>query len=191
MTAKQQLRFKLPAPDADGSVTLTLVASDIGDGNQHDYVVWQQPRLVAQGRPDILLRDVRQLTLELANRRQQLFAAAAKCLAAANEAAAAQGQADAEQLARKHGVDARALRAWLAYLGIGAGDAVTLSGHFKDTLKSAGGYAFVTGWGTDATPLVLANSSDQHVRIPGNMKPHGVAVHPSPTLKAAVGWPAR
>ncbi len=88
VTAKQQLRFKLPAPDADGSVTLTLVASDIGDGNQHDYVVWQQPRLVAQGRPDILLRDVRQLTLELANRRQQLFAAAAKCLAAANEAAA-------------------------------------------------------------------------------------------------------
>ena len=34
----------------------------------------------------------------------------------------------------------------------------------------------------------MANSSDQHVRIPGNMKPHGVAVHPSPTLHAAVGW---
>nr|MDQ3332096.1 DUF1592 domain-containing protein [Planctomycetota bacterium] len=30
--------------------------------------------------------------------------------------------------------------------------------------------------------------SDRHVRIPGNMKPHGVAVHPSPTLAAAVGW---
>src|SRR6185312_7074893 len=38
------------------------------------------------------------------------------------------------------------------------------------------------------TPQLLANSSDQHVRIPGNMKPHGVAVHPSPTLRAAVGW---
>src|SRR5207249_4116668 len=35
---------------------------------------------------------------------------------------------------------------------------------------------------------LLANSSDQHVRIPGNMKPHGVVVHPSPKLQAAVGW---
>ena len=36
--------------------------------------------------------------------------------------------------------------------------------------------------------MLRANSSDQHVRIPGNMKPHSVAVHPSPTLRAAVGW---
>ncbi len=35
---------------------------------------------------------------------------------------------------------------------------------------------------------VAANSSDQHVRIPGNMKPHGVAVHPSPTLHVVAGW---
>ena len=50
------------------------------------------------------------------------------------------------------------------------------------------GYDFVKGWGSHETPLLVANSSDQHVRIPGNMKPHGVAVHPSPTLHAAVGW---
>src|SRR5262249_57036284 len=49
-------------------------------------------------------------------------------------------------------------------------------------------YDFVQGWGTSETPLLLANSSDKHVRVPGNIKPHGVCVHPSPTLQAAVGW---
>ena len=39
-------------------LVVSLVATDAGDGNQHDFVVWQQPRLVAEGKPDILLRDV-------------------------------------------------------------------------------------------------------------------------------------
>src|SRR6185436_21166093 len=28
----------------------------------------------------------------------------------------------------------------------------------------------------------------QHVRIPGNLKGHGIVLHPSPKLNAAVGW---
>src|SRR5439155_14240070 len=36
--------------------------------------------------------------------------------------------------------------------------------------------------------LLVANASDEHVRIPGNMAPHSVAVHPSPKLQAVVGW---
>ena len=41
---------------ADGKeVVLYLVASDAGDGNEHDYVVWERPRLVAPGRPDLPL----------------------------------------------------------------------------------------------------------------------------------------
>ena len=78
--------------------------------------------------------------------------------------------------------------AWLDYLGIGAGGAVEVDGHFTNKITSVGGYDFVNGWGSNETPLLVANSSDQHVRIPGNMKPHSVAVHPSPTLRAAVGW---
>ena len=34
----------------------------------------------------------------------------------------------------------------------------------------------------------FGNSSDRLVRIPGNLKGHGVVVHPSPKLAAAVGW---
>ncbi len=49
-------------------------------------------------------------------------------------------------------------------------------------------YDFIQGWNTNDLPQLLANSSGQHVRVPGNMQPHSVCVHPSPTLFAAVGW---
>jgi len=188
LIAKQEVRFRIP-PSPDGEhVTLSLVATDAGDGNEHDFVVWQQPRLVAPGRPDLLLRDVREVTRNLAERRKRVFAVTARSLSAAAEAAAAQGKADVEQLARKHGVEADALRAWLDYLGIGSSGSVALGGHFTNKLNSASSYDFIQGWGRTETPMLLANASDRHVRIPGNMKPHSVAVHPSPTLRAAVGW---
>src|SRR5205085_7341430 len=77
------------------------------------------------------------------------------------------------------------LGAWLDYLGIGG--VLKIESYFTGTVKNAT-YDFIKGWGSDSTPLVVANSSDQHVRIPGNMKPHSVAVHPSPKLQACVGW---
>ena len=55
-------------------------------------------------------------------------------------------------------------------------------------ITKASGFDFVNGWGTGETPNVVANSSDQHVRIPGNLKPHSVAMHPSPSLRVAAGW---
>ncbi|HJT35397.1 MAG TPA: DUF1592 domain-containing protein, partial [Pirellulales bacterium] len=188
LAGRQEVRFKIPlAPDAS-EVTLSLVAGDAGDGNEHDYVVWQSPRLVAPGRPDLLLRDVRTFLQESESLRQRIFAKTSDYLAAADEAAAVQGNADPAELAAKHGLEVEGLRAWLEYLGIGTGGAVELSGHFDTKIKNAAGYAFIQGWGKNETPLLVANSSDQHVRIPGNMKPHSVAVHPSPTLRAAVGW---
>lgn len=188
LAAKQEVRLKIPvAPDAS-EVTLSLVAGDAGDGDEHDFVVWQSPRLVAPGRPDLLLRDVRPFLRESEAHRQRIFAKTSDYLAAADEAAASQGNADHAELADKHGLEAEALRAWLEYLGIGTGGAMHLSGHFDTKIENASGYAFIQGWGKNETPLLVANSSDQHVRIPGNMKPHSVAVHPSPTLRAAVGW---
>jgi hypothetical protein len=59
LVVQQEIRLKIPAEPEGKDVTVSLVATDAGDGNEHDYVVWQQPRLVAAGRPDVLLRDVR------------------------------------------------------------------------------------------------------------------------------------
>ncbi|MDB5390599.1 MAG: cytochrome, partial [Planctomycetaceae bacterium] len=188
LVTQQEIRFKVPALPEGSEITLALLASDAGDGKEHDVVVWQQPRLVAPGRPDLLLRDVRKVTRQLAVRREQIFQSATKYLLAADEAAIAQGKANPAELAKKHGVDAEAVVAWLDYLGIGAGSSVELRGHFTNKINNSGNYEFVKGWGSNETPLLVANSSDQQVRIPGNMKPHSVAVHPSPTLRTAVGW---
>ena len=188
LTTRSEIRLKLP-PSTDGErVTVYLAAMDAGDGNDNDFVVWEKPRLVAAGRPDILLRDVRNVTAELAERREQTFASTVKCLNAAAEAAAAQGKIELAQLAKRHDVNVEILSAWLDYLGVGTSGPVKIENHFTNKISNSSGYAFVNGWGSDATPLIIANSSDQPVRVPGNMKPHGIAVHPAPTLQAVVGW---
>ncbi|SIO61268.1 Planctomycete cytochrome C [Singulisphaera sp. GP187] len=188
LNAKQEVRFKVPSSPDGNDVTLSLVATDAGDGNEHDFVVWRQPRLVAPGRPDLPLRDVRRVASDLATRRERLFADTTEYLDASAKVEATRGRVDLEELALGRGLDPVALRAWLDYLGIVPAEALTLTGHFTDKLTRGGGHDFINGWGRNETPQLLTNSSDQHVRIPGNMKPHGVAVHPSPTLRTAVGW---
>lgn len=186
LQAKQDVKLKLPTVADSGEVTLYLSASDAGDGNAGDFVVWEQPRFVAPGQPPLLLRDVRELARELSARRDRTLASTAKYLAAAAEVDS--GKTNVAELARAHGIEADVLGAWLGYLGIGVFGPAKLEGHFTTTYSNANGYAFITGWGPSGTPNLAANSSDQHVRIPGNMKPHSVAIHPSPKLAAAVGW---
>ena len=66
------------------------------------------------------------------------------------------------------------LAAWFDFLGIGSTTTIKLDLMKEKIEKSQ--YDFVKGWKTQELPALLANSSDQHVRIPGNMKPHGVTV---------------
>ncbi|HWY87424.1 MAG TPA: DUF1587 domain-containing protein, partial [Gemmataceae bacterium] len=187
LLATQTIRFKVPVTAGD-EVALYLVATDAGDGNDHDFVVWQQPKFVAPGRPDLLLKDVRDASRELSALRTDVFGEAAKYLRAADEAAGAHGGADLVALAKNHSLDATRLGVWLDFLGIGGSGPVKVAGHFTAKITSSAGYSFIQGWGVPQTPNLVANSSDQHVRIPGNMKPHGVAVHPAPKLNAVVGW---
>ena len=139
------------------------------------------------GRPPLLLATCARPCAGSAER--ETLKDAARYLAAADEARDLQGKLDPGQLARKHGLDPQMLAAWLDYLGIVGPDApVKVETLFTERLESGGGYPFVKGWGSPQTPSLVANSSDREVRIPGNMKPHSVAVHPSPTLNVAVGW---
>jgi len=187
LQSRQEVRLKMPSSAEDGAITLFLTASDAGDGAQGDTTVWEQPRLVLPGRPDVLLRDVRGLVSSLAALRGELFASSAACLAAASEAAAMEEPPDAASLAARHGVSPGHLTAWLDCLGIGGGGTPTLD-YFTNRLDPAATHDFVKGWGVPETPSLIANASDQHVRVPGNLKGRGVAVHPSPILQAAAGW---
>lgn len=187
LTASHEVRWKVPAT-ATADLTCYLVASDCGDGNDRDHVVWQRPRFVAAGRPDLLLKDVRAVSAARTAHRARVLADTAKYLRAADDALAAKGTADAAALAKKHGLDADALAGWLDVLGVGTSGPVKLTGHFATKQTGVGGKPFVAGWGAPDLPSLVANSSDEFVRIPGDLKGRGVAVHPSPGLAAAVGW---
>ena len=61
-----QQEFRLPIPavkegEAAQEVVISLVIGDCSDGNEHDFVVWHQPRLVVDQQPDILLCDIPEL----------------------------------------------------------------------------------------------------------------------------------
>jgi hypothetical protein len=187
ITTRQEIRLKVPLQPGQKDAKLYLITHDVGNGKDGGYAVWQQPRLVAPGRYDLPLRDVRDFTREMSARRNQLFSATARALDAVAEAERSSSNLDVAELAKRHGVDAGSVNAWLDYLGIGTNAPLKLD-HFTNKLVNSTTYPFVAGWGIPETPSLVANSSDQHVRIPGNLKPHGVCVHPSPTLAAGVGW---
>jgi hypothetical protein len=186
LVARQEFRLKLAAPTNSNEVVIYLAAHDAGGGDTNDFVVWEKPRLVVPGRPDLLLRDARSFIEEMTSRRARLFSSTTRSLEAVQEAED-RSAAEPGDLAASYQVEPAVLQAWFAFLGIGSGEALKLD-LFKNQMTKSGNYDFVQGWGSPDTPLLVANSSDQHVRIPGNMKAHGVAVHPSPKLNAAVGW---
>jgi hypothetical protein len=187
LTETREVHVKIPAPTTGQDITLYLTVGDAGDGNENDFAVWENPRLVAPGRPDLPLRDVRAAFGALSSHREKVFSSAAECLAAAAAASNLPDKESVTNLARRHGIDDVALSAWLDCLGIGAGEA-RIESHMTQKVESAQSYAFIKGWKGADDLSVLANSSDQHVRVPGNMKPHSIAVHPSPTRRVIVGW---
>ncbi len=150
LVAKHEARVKIPAAQTD-DVTLYLVASDAGDGNEHDFVVWQEPKFVAPGKPDILLKDIRGTTHALAALRAELFADTAKYLLAADEAANTDGKPNLEAIAKAHAIEPAALAAWLDYLGMGSAPA-KIEGHFIKKLPSHPVHKFIHGWGVSEIP---------------------------------------
>ncbi|MFM9066619.1 MAG: DUF1587 domain-containing protein, partial [Planctomycetota bacterium] len=193
LSERQEFKMKL-TPPADGTdLVLYLVTGDAGDGAEQDLAIWERPRLVAAGRPDVLLRDVRAVTQELTARREQMFASAAACLQAAatiQARSAASENSDVAVMAAQFQVAPEMLTAWLDYLGIdtGSSGAAKIGQLITTKVEKVANYDAVSGWSAPNALSVLANSSDQLLRVPGNMKPHSIAVHPSPTQSIGIAW---
>ncbi len=168
LVAQQELRVKL---DSGRDTTLYLSTGDAGDGSDGDEVVWDNPRLVAPGRPDLPINDLPALVKHLESERTKLIASTEHCL---NTIAANRSDADPVQLT-----------AWREYLGFGT---TTLEPLLTKQMKSTPDYDFIKGWQGDNALGVIANSSDKQVRVPGVMKPHSVATHPSPTRASVIAW---
>jgi len=188
LAPRRDFRMRLAVPTNGSNLVFYLVTSDAGDGPSGDWVQWQDARIEFPDRPPLALRDIRSAVPALQARRERLLRTTAACLAAVAEAMDAPQVADVAGLARSHAVEPEDLAAWFEYLGIGSVAAVAPLELMTNALRSIGGHDFVSGWGAPETPNLAANASDQAVRIPGNLKPRGVTVHPSPGRLVAVGW---
>jgi len=168
LTSRHEMRVKL---DSDRDVTLYLATSDAGDGAEGDEVVWEQPRLVSAGRPDLAIGELPTLVKHLETQRARLIENTEACL---NAIAGGRDDADPELMA-----------AWREYLGFGT---TTLEPLLTKKLEGTPDYNFIKGWTGDQALSVLANSSDATVRTPGVMKAHSIATHPSPTRASVIAW---
>ncbi len=165
LVPRQEFKVKLP-PDATGEIVLSLAADDAGDGNASDVVLWERPRFSAAGRPDLLLKDVGRVSAELAKSRQRHFAQQPSVWPQLPKRANPAELWKSNRSRKKHGVDADSLSAWLEYLGIGTGGPASIGAPITRKMEQAESYDFIKGWVGDDALSVVANSSDQHVRIP-------------------------
>lgn len=160
LVSQQELRVKL---DGNRDHTVYLVGGTAGDGGEGDKIIWDNPRLVAKGRPDFPIAQLPELVKHLETDRTKILASTESALSVL-----AGGKAE---------VDASILARWQDYLGFGGTKLEPLM--TKKLLRSPD-YAFISGWTGDRDLSILANSSDGRVRIPGTMEPHSIATHPAP-----------
>ncbi len=197
-TESQTLKFALKPVPGQSEVVLYLAARVLA-GAGAGQVVWQRPRFEMPGKPPLLLRDYAQFGPQYEIDFPAVFADTPAYLAAAMEAAGNR-QLAADELARKHGLDAALLKRWIDLLALsgkppGAEDpgrevpavALELLGEKvpKNEQKPA-----INGWkkkGTDL-PVLVTNASNQTEHVPGRVSPHKVAVHPTPTEFVAAVW---
>ena len=189
LVERQDLSVKCE-PTSGADVLVMQLAAGAAGNAENDYVLWQQPRLVMAGRTDINVRDLPLVAQHFHAQQSQVLASADKCLSAAAKVMQSRDEQppNMEALSREYGVSVEILSAWFDYLSIAPTGPVRLDQLFTNQLRKGSGYEFVNGWGSPETPSVMASSGDTHVRIPGNMKPHGVVVHPAPTQNVVVSW---
>ena len=196
LVTKKPFRFQLESGSSSNLVNVNLTAGDAGDGNDEDYVVWQNPRFVGKkGMPEIRLRDVRELVGRLAEVRRRTLVRTADYLDAAAEPATG-SKAGLAAVAKKRRLDSKILQSWVDYLYFQRGKPPTKKVDlgiklFTGKRVKVQGQKFINGWAgspTSPLPTLLVNSSNRQVRIPGIFKPKTVFVHPSPSHFVAATW---
>lgn len=185
----REFKVELKELTKNGDPNLHLFAGTAGDGGESDVVIWRQPRIARPGMPDVLLRDVRGGLAVVKAKGREVMAATEKYLAAAFELRT-QTDASLEAVAEKHDLDPVFLRTWLETLGIVADGNPMVSDYLHTKQSAIGGYEGVKGWHLPGLPALslVANSSDQALKIPGDIRAGKIAVHPRPERWVAAGW---
>lgn len=194
LSTAQEFRLAMPSlvtpsdDRQDSEVVFYLSTTNAGDDANEDASIWERPRFVLPGRPDLLLRDCSVVVPYLKSINTKLLQQSKSAFAAADWALKQSTPVPLNDLAKQFECDEDVLQAWFEYLGLRSANSREIKGHLTQRLERISGYDFVSGWsGADALS-VIANSSSEHIRIPGNLAPNSLVVHPSPTVQVVVGW---
>ncbi len=184
----EQVEVRMPFSALEGDeISLYLNLLSAGDGSDGDAVLWENPRLLIPGRPELPLKEVRRYVEEWQLLREEIASTARQCLEAAEYYREAPSTTSASEIAERFRVPTKILLAWLELLGL-----LDANAPQQDLIttqqKGIGNSESISGWVGENALSVIANASDQLVRIPGNMFPHSVGVHPTPLRKVAVRW---
>lgn len=192
------LRLEVKPDPGQDEVVVHLAARDLAGFPRDARVVWQRPRFEGSG-PPLLLKDYAALARSNEVAHADLFADTPKYLAAA-VALTEKGAPSLADLAAKTRLNAALLQRWQLVLGLEPAGvtktaqvrpipALPLTLLDEKTPKN-GRFPAVNGWRRKGVelPIVVGNSSDAVLQVPGTMQPHSVAVHPTPQEFVAVVW---
>lgn len=193
IVSKQELRLALSADSGGSDTVIYLAANDLGDGRDHDFVIWQRPRLefkpnaAGVGHSPIPLRDVYGLVQRVEKTIETEIPRTARYLAAVAELRST-NKSKADVL-KNGGFNQRLFKNWAELVGLSKREKRDIAGHLKTKITTANGYADVRGWGTSSTPNLLANRSDKDISFLTLTVPaRSVVMHPSPTQESVLAW---
>jgi len=187
LAERHEIRLRLPKDAAGPTIPVWFAAGGVGGGAASDVALFEAPRIVAAGRPDLPLADLRGTVAALAARRARLVDDTAEVLALAATVEGPLDDAGLAALATTHGLEPAVVSAWLRWLGTGRGGA-RLEGHIEGRMEAHADHPFVKGWTGAEALSVIANPSTETVRVPGTMGPKSLAVHPTPTRRVVLAW---
>ena len=187
LAERHEIRLRLPKDAAGPTIPVWFAAGGVGGGAASDVALFEAPRIVAAGRPDLPLADLRGIVASLAARRARLVDDTAEVLALAATVEGPLDDAALATLAAAHGLEPAVVSAWLRWLGTGRGD-VRLEGHIEGRMEAHADHPSVKGWTGPEALTVIANPSAETVRVPGTMGPQSLAVHPTPTRRVLLAW---
>ncbi|MCA9162813.1 MAG: DUF1592 domain-containing protein, partial [Planctomycetales bacterium] len=203
-------RFEIKPEPGEQAVTLHLVAHDYsgatsGDAATKANVVWHRPRLERAGQPPRMLADYAEFAKDFELDYAALFAGSSRYLAASREAAH-QPTVPLTDIAKRHGIDADWLRRWTETLDVRPlGDDGSPSRSAREPGRTVAAVPLesldtksppnnerptINGWQPAGAelPIVISNSGDETLHVPGRIGPHQVAMHPTPQQFVAAVW---
>ncbi|MDB4433030.1 DUF1592 domain-containing protein [Akkermansiaceae bacterium] len=183
----KEFRIRLPTPTNGKDLEIYLHTSDAGDGEQGDFAIWENPRILHPKRPPVSLVDAE----ALAQRVDEVMTAELGRTSSYLEllAESHQGKKPVHEIAQRNKLDVTVAGRWAALMQLGQSALPEAKGHFVEKRIKVAGNPDIRAWGPGGTPSLTGNASVKPANFSTiTMPARSVIMHPSPTKEAIVYW---